>query len=85
MRETKKVTEQILRNLARGAKKSIFVPFLSPVGPMEPQSKKEKKFLVFTHRTIPANLKEIRPAVSEIQMLTDGRTKSDDYTCRPWA
>ncbi len=33
---------------------------------------------VFTHRTIPASLKEIRPAVSEIQMLT-GRTKSDDY------
>ncbi len=32
----KKVTEQILRNLAKGVKS----PFLSPVGPMGPKTKR---------------------------------------------
>ncbi len=32
-----------------------------------------------THETIPASLKEICPALSEIHMLTDGWTKSDHY------
>ncbi len=36
MHETKKVTEQILRNVAKGVKSQ----FVSPVGPMGSQSKK---------------------------------------------
>ncbi len=68
----KKGTEQIFRNLAKGVKSPFLSLFSSPVGPLGPRSKKEKRtFLVFTLRTIPENLKEILPTVSQIQLLTD--------------
>ncbi len=42
------------------------------MGPHQP--KYNKTSLVFTHGTIPTSVKEIRPTVSEIQMLTERQT-----------
>ncbi len=54
----KKVTEQILKNVTKGVKS----PFLSPQRDQWNPNKKQR-FLYFTHGTIPASLREIRPAV----------------------
>ncbi len=70
----KKVTEQILRNLAKGVKSQFSSHFCPLWDQWDPNKKLKKQFLVFSHTTIPASLKEIHPAVSEIQMLTDGPT-----------
>ncbi len=43
----KKVTEQILRNLAKGVKSQFLSPFSSPVEPMGPHSKKEKRLFLY--------------------------------------
>ncbi len=69
MREIKKSYWTDFEKFGKRCEKSIFVPIFVPCG--TPIKKEKNTFLVFTHRTIPENLKEIRPAVSETQMLTD--------------
>ncbi len=59
MLKTKQSYQTDFEKFGKRWEKSIFVPSSSPEGPMGP-NRKNKTFLVYTHGTIPASLREIR-------------------------